>query len=368
MNASRIVIVTGAAAGIGLATARAFAAAGDTVVLTDLDAVDGRGARGRARRSSCRAGDGRVRRGGGGRHDRRDADAVRADRRADQQCRDRRCQRQPACSTSRSREVRRLIAVNLDGIVSSPRARPGGSCCEQGSGSIVNLSSGAALSALPGRTPYSMTKAAILGLDARAGVRMGRARRPRQRRAARLCPHRNPRLARTRGQVRPERRRRRGAARANGRTGGDRRRDPHVAGARYVTGAAFLADGGVAAYGGRAAASSAPVSGRIGDGVVLVTGGASGIGAAIADHFVALGANVVVPTSMHARSPRCPPTAPGSAIDVTDEDAVETAVQPDRRRRPGRSRCSSTPPASPTRSPTRSTRRSPISAACSTST
>lgn len=33
----RIVLITGAAAGIGLATAQAFAATGDTVVLADID-------------------------------------------------------------------------------------------------------------------------------------------------------------------------------------------------------------------------------------------------------------------------------------------------------------------------------------------
>jgi NAD(P)-dependent dehydrogenase (short-subunit alcohol dehydrogenase family) len=101
----------------------------------------------------------------------------------------------------------------------------------------------------------------------------------------------------------------------------------HVAGARYVTGAAFLADGGVAAYGGRAAASSAPVSGRAAKGVVLITGGASGIGAAIADLFVAKGADIVVFDADAGAVAALPGDRSAFAVDVTDEDAVELAVR-----------------------------------------
>ncbi|WP_052215657.1 SDR family oxidoreductase [Sphingomonas sp. ERG5] len=321
---SRIVIITGAAAGIGLATARAFADAGDTVVLTDLDmsAVE-------ARATAL-----------GNRHvglamDVSDEAMVIATIAAVAM----RFGRidvlinnagivDPNASKVLDKpigEVRRLIGVNVDGCYVAAR-EAGRIMIQQGSGSIVNLSSGAALSALPGRTPYSMTKAAILGLTdalacewAASGVRVN-AVLPGYVRTEILAS-----LERA-GKFDPS------VVRAAVPLG--RMAEPeeiaaailHVAGARHMTGAAFRADGGVAAYGGRAAASSAPVSGRARRGTVLVTGGASGIGAAVADHFVRRGAKVVVADGDRHAVAALPGDRTGIILDLTDEDAVEAAV------------------------------------------
>lgn len=321
----RVVIVTGAAAGIGLATAQAFAAAGDTVVLTDLDAA-------KAEACAAKLGDRHI----GLAMDVSEEAAV-VTTMAAIAARFGRIDVlvnnagivDPSATKVLDKpiaEVRRLVAVNLDGSFLAAR-EAGRVMVEQGSGSIVNLSSGAALAALPGRTPYSMTKAAILGFTralacewASRGVRVN-AILPGYVRTEILAS-----LERA-GKFDPSVA---GAAAPLGRMA-----EPteiaaavlHVAGACYATGAAFLVDGGVEAYGGRGAASGAPVSGQVGDGVVLVTGGASGIGAAIADHFVGLGKTVVVADRNARRVGALPANRTGMVVDVTDEDAVETAVR-----------------------------------------
>ena len=322
---SRIVVVTGAAAGIGLATARAFAAAGDTVILTDLNvsAVEAR---------AVELGDHHV----GLAMDVSEEAAVIATiaaiahrfGRIDVLINNAGIVDANATKVLDKpvAEVRRLIAVNLDGAYVAAR-EVGRVMLEQGAGSIVNLSSGAALSALPGRTPYSMTKAAVLGLTrALACEWAGRG----------LSVNAVlPGYVRTEILASLERAGKFDPSVAGAAVPLGRMAEPaeiaaailHVAGARYVTGAAFLADGGVAAYGGRAAASSAPVSGRTAKGVVLITGGASGIGAAIADRFVAAGASVVVADIDAEAVAALPEDRSGIVIDVTDEDAVGAAIQ-----------------------------------------
>jgi NAD(P)-dependent dehydrogenase (short-subunit alcohol dehydrogenase family) len=320
----RIVVVTGAAAGIGLATARCFAAMGDTVILTDRDiaAVEARAAE---------LGDPHV----GLPMDVADEDAV--------------VQTIAAVAARFGRidvlvnnagivdpqatavfdkpivDVRRMIAVNVEGAYVAAReaARV---MLPQGDGAIVNLSSGAALVALPGRTPYSMTKAAVLGLTrslacewADTGIRVNAVL---------------PGYVRTEILASLERAGKFDPAVAGLAAPLGRMAEPaeiasvigHVAGARHVTGASIIADGGVAAYGGRAAASTRPISGRVPAGCVVVTGGACPIGAAVAERMEIEGRSVIILDRDGDALRQLPAGQVGIAIDVTDDAAVEAAV------------------------------------------
>jgi NAD(P)-dependent dehydrogenase (short-subunit alcohol dehydrogenase family) len=320
----RIVIVTGAAAGIGLATARAFAAAGDTVVLTDIDgnSVAVRAAElgaahiGLVMDVSDEANVAATIAQVAARFGRIDVlinNAGIVDPHA------------TMVVDKPIDEVRRLIAVNMTGAYLCAReaARV---MLAQKSGSIVNLSSGAALSALPGRTPYSMTKAAILGLTralsaewAGGGVRVnavlpgyvGTEILKSLERAGKFDPTTVSRAVPLGRMAEPEE-----IAAAI----------LHVAGASYVTGAAVSVDGGVSAYGGSGPASTAPAPRAGGGGVVLIAGGADGIGAAMTDRFVADGARVVVFDRDAAAIAALGSDRIGVVIDPTDDIAVEAAV------------------------------------------
>ena len=322
-GAPRIVMITGAGSGIGLATARAFAALGDLVVVTDVDAHAAE------RVAAVLGGDcvafqldvsnesavvaviaevaARF-----GRIDVLVNNAGIVDARA-----------QSAIEIS-AEDIRRLVSVNLEGAYLAAR-EVGRVMIARGGGAIVNLSSGAALRALPNRATYSLTKAAILGLTRTlasewglAGIRVNAvlpgyvateileslAREGRFDRAAveRAIPL--GRLA-----------------------------DPaeiaaaiiRVAGATYMTGAAVTVDGGTDAFGGPAVASESAAPALSGRGVAIVTGGVTGIGAAIAARL-ASERSVVILDRDPAGIAALPPGQSGMVVDIADPHAVEAAI------------------------------------------
>ncbi|WP_426954345.1 SDR family oxidoreductase [Muricoccus radiodurans] len=175
-STGEVVLVTGAAAGIGWATARAFAAAGRTVLLADID--------------GARAADRAVQLGGphegiavdmadaaavaaliagiGARHGRLDVlvnNAGRIDGGT------------PVVDQSLD-GFRSLIALNLGGVEAAA-LNAFELMRRQGGGVIVNVASGAALRAIPLRNGYSASKAGVVALTrnhalafARDGVRV----------------------------------------------------------------------------------------------------------------------------------------------------------------------------------------------------
>jgi len=321
---SRIVVVTGAAAGIGLATARAFAAAGDLVVLTDRDGEEV------ARRASEL--------GAPHRSIKMDvadeasvvgaiAEAARLFGRLDVLVNNAGIVDPKAASVLDAdlASVRRLFAVNLSGSFVAAR-EAGRIMTAQGGGAIVNLSSGAALAAIPTRTAYSMTKAAILGFTralacewAGAGVSVNAVLPGYVATEILKSLERNGKFDAA------------GVARAIplGRLAAPEEIAAaivQVAGARYMTGAAISVDGGVAAFGGSGDASTQAAPAALLDGAVVVTGGASGIGAAIADWFVARGRRVAVLDCDEAALASVADDRLKVVADVTDEARVRAAI------------------------------------------
>ncbi|WP_287977289.1 SDR family oxidoreductase [Sphingomonas sp.] len=316
MVLSRIVLITGAAAGIGLATAHAFARGGDTVVLSDIDGA----AAERAAEALGPAHQGLA-------LDISDERAIvsviaRVAHRfgridvlvnnagiVDPEAR-------PALDVPLD-AVQRLIDVNLTGTWLAAR-EAGRVMLLQGEGSIVNIASGAALAALPGRAAYGMTKAAVLGFTralacewAGRGVRVN----------AVLPGYVETEILaslRRQGRFDPavvER------AIPLGRLGHPAEIAAvirHVAGATYMAGASIIVDGGVDAFGGSGRASSARAPSATAGGAMIVTGGASGIGAAVADRAAATGESVVVFDRDAAAIAALPGNRVGIVVDVTD--------------------------------------------------
>jgi NAD(P)-dependent dehydrogenase (short-subunit alcohol dehydrogenase family) len=319
-----VVLVTGAAAGIGLATARLFAARGDTVVLADreIDAVqraaETLGAPHQALvldvadEAAVIAGVAQIT----AQHDRIDVlvnNAGIVD---------------PAGTLALDLDaatLERIVRVNLTGTYMLAR-EAGRGMIARGRGAIVNLSSGIALQAIAGRTPYAMSKAAILGFTralacewAQHGIRVN----------AILPGYVATEIVEAlvaEGQVDP--------ATAAARIPLGRMARPAdiaeaiawTAGNPYVTGGSIAVDGGYSAYGGTgpAALAEAPVAAPGDQPVVVISGGARGIGAATAERFVADGAHVIV---LDRELGALPPGREGHIVDVTDEAALVAVME-----------------------------------------
>ncbi|MEO5640158.1 MAG: glucose 1-dehydrogenase [Sphingomicrobium sp.] len=277
---ARVVAITGAASGIGLACARRFAAAGDRVVLIDHD-----GDRAEARAVEL----GQI--------------AIQADVADEAQL--------VACfATIQQRfgrldvlvnnagiidagataatdidlaDYHRLFAVNVDGLFVAAR-EAARIMVPAGAGAIVNLASVAGVVAVPYRTAYSATKAAILGLTrglacewAPSGIRVN----------AVLPGYVATDIVKAlveRGKVDLTDVERRVPLGRLAEPGEIANAIHYLCspGASFTVGAEMVVDGGYQAFGGTGPASSAVAPEARPGRVALVTGAASGIGTAIA--------------------------------------------------------------------------------------
>ncbi len=166
----QVALVTGAANGIGRATAQAFGAAGLKVVVSDIDASAGeqtvaliREAGGEAIFIPCNV-------------------AVEAEVKAlvdrtvahygrlDYACNNAGTEREnPRLTDGTEAEFDRLMGVNVKGVWLGMKYQMKAMLARGGDGAIVNIASYAGLRAAPGLSVYSATKHAVVGLTRSAG-------------------------------------------------------------------------------------------------------------------------------------------------------------------------------------------------------
>lgn len=318
----RIVLVTGAAAGIGLATAKAFANAGNTVILSDIDGEA-------AIKEAAKLGSSHM--------------GITLDVGCESAIND--CIEEvfekfgqidvlinnagvvdpkgtPAIEKELS-EIDRIMQINLEGCYNLSRA-VGKIMLKQGKGAIVNLASMAGVTAIPGRTAYSMSKGAVLGFTralacewASKGIRVN----------AVLPGYVATEIVRSlvkNGQVDLDK--------VNQRIPLGRMAEPEeiaqpvvwAANNSYLSGSFVVVDGGYHAFGGAGSASAGialhPESNN--DSIVVITGGAQGIGATIADYYSTAGARVIVLDNNSEALLSLPDNLEKIEMDVTDQPAV----------------------------------------------
>jgi NAD(P)-dependent dehydrogenase (short-subunit alcohol dehydrogenase family) len=323
----RIVFITGAATGIGRATAEAFGRLGDTVVLSDRN---GEAARNAAKEIGSRhfsmaidvCDEAAVVNGIGaaltrfGRIDVLVNNAAMVDSSA-----------VPAIDKPIS-EVEEIFRVNLEGSYVAAR-EVGRSMLARRKGAIVNIGSMAGDVAIPGRAAYSISKAALLGFTralacewAGLGVRVN----------AVLPGYVATEIVRSlvvSGALDPQL--------VAARVPLGRMATPEeiaevivwTASNTYVAGAAIAVDGGYHSYGGSGAAARmpSPVPPSRPRCVVVITGGVQGIGSSIADRFVRDGADVVVLDRDADGLAALGPDRTGIPVDVTKPTTIDRALK-----------------------------------------
>lgn len=319
----RIVLVTGAAAGIGLATAQAFVARGDVVVLTDRDGPG-------VARAALAIGSDSI----GLAMDVTDDDAVTGVVNAivsrfgridvlvnnaaiiDGEA-------SPMIDISADL-IRALIAVNVEGAARVAQT-VGRVMTRQGGGAIVNLSSGAALIGSPNRASYATSKAAIIGMTRALACEWGASGV----RVNAVLP----------GFVATEMlhgMRRSGTidfARIAALVPLGRLAEPaeiagailYLAGATYTTGTLLVVDGGTTIHPATAVSTPWPTRRVARERTVVVVGGSATIGAAVADRFVLAGDRVAVIDGDRDAIGRLPAERYGVVADATDEAAMIAA-------------------------------------------
>jgi 3-oxoacyl-[acyl-carrier protein] reductase len=169
----RVALVTGAGSGIGRSTAEALSGAGATVVCADIDAARAHETAGAILEQGGRAESaeldvsvrgaaarlvGHITARHGGLHVMCNIAGIMID---------------SSIIDLDPDEFDRILAVNLKGVVYGCQAA-GKVMVEQGSGSIINMSSAAVLAASPGIGPYAICKAGVAQLTKSMAVEVGK--------------------------------------------------------------------------------------------------------------------------------------------------------------------------------------------------